>query len=193
MRLVWFRNDLRLADNPALRHACAGKSRSRRSSSSRRPSGGSTLAPARQRFILAQLDALGRELAALGIPLHLLRVETFAEVPAVLADLPRARGERALCQPGHRDRRAAPRPDGHAALAEQEIGSHWFNGCCVLPPGRVLTGSGRCSRCSPLQPRLAKALEEDGFVIHRAPAPRGAPIPWLPLAERPFVDAALGS
>ena len=22
MRLVWFRNDLRLADNPALRHAC---------------------------------------------------------------------------------------------------------------------------------------------------------------------------
>ncbi|WP_423191254.1 deoxyribodipyrimidine photo-lyase [Aeromonas salmonicida] len=23
MKLVWFRNDLRLADNPALRHACA--------------------------------------------------------------------------------------------------------------------------------------------------------------------------
>jgi deoxyribodipyrimidine photo-lyase len=28
-----------------------------------------------------------------------------------------------------------------------------------------------------------KALEEDGFVIHRAPAPRGEPLPWLPLAS----------
>jgi deoxyribodipyrimidine photo-lyase len=37
--------------------------------------------------MLAQVDVLGRELAALGIPLHLLRVETFAEVPAALTDL----------------------------------------------------------------------------------------------------------
>lgn len=82
MRLVWFRNDLRLADNPALRHACAGDE----------PVAAlfivsptqwqqHKLAPVRQRFMLAQVDAMGRELAALGIPLHLLRVETFAEVP----------------------------------------------------------------------------------------------------------------
>lgn len=83
MRLVWFRNDLRLADNPALRHACAGNE----------PVAAlfivsptqwqqHKLAPVRQRFMLAQVDAMGRELAALGIPLHLLRVETFAEVPS---------------------------------------------------------------------------------------------------------------
>jgi hypothetical protein len=53
---------------------------------------GSKLAPVRQRFMLAQVDAMGRELAALGIPLHLLRVETFAEVPTALTALCRELG-----------------------------------------------------------------------------------------------------
>ena len=37
-----------------------------------------------------------------------------------------------------------------------------------------------------------KALDQDGFVIHRAPAPRGAAVPWVSLLERvlrvPFED-----
>ena len=195
MRLVWFRNDLRLADNPALRHACAGEEPVAAlfilSPTQWRQH---KLAPVRQRFILAQLDALGRELAALGIPLHLLRVETFAEVPAVLADLSRELGVSELyanqaieIDELRRDQAVT------AALGEQGMTSHWFNGCCVLPPGRVLTGSGEMFKVfTPFSRAWLKALEEDGFVIHRAPAPRGAPIPWLPLAERPFVDAALG-
>ena len=173
-RLVWFRNDLRLADNPALRHACAGEE----------PVAAlfilsptqwwqRKLAPARQRFILAQLDALGRELAALGIPLHLLRVETFAEVPAVLADLSRELGVSELyanqaieIDELRRDQTVT------AALAEQEIGSHWFNGCCVLPPGRVLTGSGRCSRCS--LPSAAPGQGPRGGWLRHSPGPGAA-------------------
>ena len=85
MRLVWFRNDLRLADNPALRHGCADEEPVAAlfiiSPTQWRQH---KMARIRQRFILAQVDVLGRELAALGIPLHLLRVETFAEVPTAL-------------------------------------------------------------------------------------------------------------
>ncbi|MFU1505215.1 deoxyribodipyrimidine photo-lyase [Aeromonas veronii] len=195
MKLVWFRHDLRLADNPALRHACAGDE----------PVGAlfiispiqwrqHKMAPIRQRFMLAQVDMLGRELAALGIPLHLLRVETFAEVPVALADLCRELGVTQLyanqaieIDEQRRDHAVS------AALAEQAVGCHWLNGCCVLPPGRVLTGSGEMFKVfTPFSRAWLKVLDEEGFVIHRAPTARGEPLPWQPLAERDFVDAALG-
>ncbi|MGL4889413.1 MAG: deoxyribodipyrimidine photo-lyase, partial [Aeromonas veronii] len=93
MKLVWLRNDLRLADNPALRHACADDEPVAAlfiiSPTQWRQH---KMAPIRQRFMLAQVDVLGRELAALGITLHLLRVETVAEAPAALADLCREQG-----------------------------------------------------------------------------------------------------
>ncbi|WP_429167552.1 deoxyribodipyrimidine photo-lyase [Aeromonas rivipollensis] len=199
MRLVWFRNDLRLADNPALRSCCGNAGADEEpvaalfviSPTQWRQH---KMAPIRQRFLLAQVDALGLELAALGIELHLLRVETFAETPAALASLCRE-----LCVTRLYANQAIEldeqRRDGAvtAALAEQEVSCHWLNGCCVLPPGRVLTGSGEMFKVfTPFSRAWLKALDEDGFVIHRAPAPRGDALPWQPLAERDFVDAALG-
>lgn len=198
MKLVWFRTDLRLADNPALRHACADLD----------AEGGEVaalyiispeqwrlhrVAPIRQRFLLAQVDELGRELAALGIRLHLLRVETFAEVPATLASLSRELGVTHLYanQAIELDER---RRDVAVRQALQGLGvqSHWFNGCCVLPPGRVLTGSKEMFKVfTPFARAWLKALEEDGFVIHRAPAPRGAPLPWQPLWEMGLTEPDL--
>ncbi|MGL6049170.1 MAG: deoxyribodipyrimidine photo-lyase, partial [Aeromonas salmonicida] len=88
MKLVWFRNDLRLADNPALRHACAEAGEvAALFVISPTQWQQHKMAPIRQQFLLAQVDELGRALAALGIPLHLLRVETFAEMPTALASL----------------------------------------------------------------------------------------------------------
>lgn len=199
MRLVWFRNDLRLADNPALRSCCGNAGADEEpvaalfviSPTQWRQH---KMAPIRQRFLLAQVDALGLELATLGIELHLLRVETFAETPAALASLCRELGVTRLYanQAIELDEQ---RRDGAvtAALAEQEVSCHWLNGCCVLPPGRVLTGSREMFKVfTPFSRAWLKALDEDGFVIHRAPAPRGQPLPWQPLAERGFVDEALG-
>ena len=199
MRLVWFRNDLRLADNPALRSCCGNAGADEEpvaalfviSPTQWRQH---KMAPIRQRFILARVDALGLELAALGIPLHLLRVETFAELPAALASLTRALGVTSLyanqaieLDEQRRDRAV------DTALAKQGTSCHWLNGCCVLPPGRVLTGSGEMFKVfTPFSRAWLKALDEDGFVIHRAPAPRGQPLPWQPLAERAFVDEAIG-
>ncbi|WP_314926867.1 deoxyribodipyrimidine photo-lyase [Aeromonas piscicola] len=195
MKLVWFRNDLRLADNPALRHACAETGEvSALFVISPTQWRQHKMAPIRQRFMLAQVDALGHELAALGIKLHLLRVETFAELPAALATLTRELGVTHLyanqaieLDEQRRDHAVT------AALAEQEVSCHWLNGCCVLPPGRVLTGAGEMFKVfTPFSRAWLKALEEDGFVIHRPPAPRGEPLPWQPLDDRAFVDADLG-
>ena len=61
MTLGWFRTDLRLADNPALRHACAETGEVAAlfviSPTQWRQH---KMAPIRQRFILAQVDVLGR-------------------------------------------------------------------------------------------------------------------------------------
>lgn len=199
MKLIWFRNDLRLADNPALRHACADPEGERGEVAALFVLSPAQwrlhkMAPIRQRFLLAQVDELGRELAALGIRLHLLRVETFAELPAVLVDLVRELGVTELYANQaielDEQRRDLAVSEG---LRELDVRCHWFNGCCVLPPGRVLTGSGEMFKVfTPFGRAWLKALEEEGFVIHRAPAPRAAPLPWQPLAERDFVDAALG-
>ncbi|MGL5814025.1 MAG: deoxyribodipyrimidine photo-lyase [Aeromonas sp.] len=201
MRLVWFRNDLRLADNPALRHACATPG----DTGGEEGEGGGVaalfvispaqwrahkMAPIRQRFLLAQVDELGKGLAALGIRLHLLRVETFAEVPAEISALASRLGVRQLhanqaieLDEQRRDLAVSE------ALQGQGVQSHWFNGCCVLPPGRVLTGSQEMFKVfTPYCRAWLKALEEDGFVIHRTPAARGAPLPWAPLAETGLIE-----
>ncbi|KTA78619.1 deoxyribodipyrimidine photo-lyase [Aeromonas salmonicida] len=195
MKLVWFRNDLRLADNPALRHACAEAGEvAALFVISPTQWQQHKMAPIRQQFLLAQVDELGRALAALGIPLHLLRVETFAEMPTALASLSNDLGVSQLyanqaieIDEQRRDLAVS------AMLAEQEVSCHWFNGCCVLPPGRVLTGAGEMFKVfTPFSRAWLKALEEDGFVIHRAPAPRAEPLPWQPLTEREWSYGALG-
>ncbi len=195
MKLVWFRNDLRLADNPALRHACAEAGEvAALFVISPTQWQQHKMAPIRQQFLLAQVDELGRALAALGIPLHLLRVETFAEMPTALASLSSELGVSQLyanqaieIDEQRRDLAVS------AMLAEQEVSCHWFNGCCVLPPGRVLTGSGEMFKVfTPFSRAWLKALEEDGFVIHRAPAPRAEPLPWQPLAEREWSYGVFG-
>lgn len=195
MKLVWFRNDLRLADNPALRHACAEAGEvAALFVISPTQWQQHKMALIRQQFLLAQVDELGKALAALGIPLHLLRVETFAEMPTALASLSSELGVSQLyanqsieIDEQRRDLAVS------AMLAEQEVSCHWFNGCCVLPPGRVLTGSGEMFKVfTPFSRAWLKALEEDGFVIHRAPVPRAEPLPWQPLAEREWIYGAPG-
>ena len=195
MKLVWLRNDLRLVDNPALHHAC-GEEGEVAALFVISPTQWQQhkMAPIRQQFLLAQVDELGQELAGLGIRLHLLSVETFAELPQALADLSRELGVTQLYanQAIEIDERRRDQAVSHCLVA-QGVRTHWFNGCCVLPPGRVLTGSGEMFKVfTPFSRAWLKALEQEGFVIHRAPAARGAAEPWVSLLERglraPFHD-----
>ncbi|MGL5661709.1 MAG: deoxyribodipyrimidine photo-lyase, partial [Aeromonas sp.] len=130
MKLVWFRNDLRLADHPALSACCANASPADEVAAlfviSAQQWQQYHMAPRRQRFILAQLDELGRELAALGIELHLVRADTFADAPAALAALSQRLGVTDLyahqaieLDEQRRDRNVA------IALTESEVSCHW--------------------------------------------------------------------
>lgn len=94
LNLVWFRNDLRIRDNPALWHAAEagpvaaiyfvtpGQWRAH------------SMAACRVEFILRTLRVLSDDLEKLGIPLVIRQVNTFADVPQQMAAFCREQGVR---------------------------------------------------------------------------------------------------
>ncbi|MFW5824017.1 MAG: deoxyribodipyrimidine photo-lyase, partial [Marinobacter sp.] len=78
-RLVWFRNDLRITDNPALTAACSHSEPVRAlfviTPGQWRQHDWS---PAKVQQLLEHLDDLGDRLAGLGIPLNIIDSKDFA-------------------------------------------------------------------------------------------------------------------
>ncbi|MEZ5840597.1 MAG: deoxyribodipyrimidine photo-lyase [Hyphomicrobiales bacterium] len=163
--LVWLRNDLRLADNPALSEAVA----------SGRPiivlyvleeSGGPRPPGAAARWWLHHsLVALGRDLAAFGVPLVLRRGAARVQVPHVAADCGAAAVYWNLrYEPGG----AAADADIRAEL--QAAGRSVESGLANLlaSPHEVATGAGRSFR---VYTPFAKALRARGTPRHPLPIP----------------------
>ncbi|MEX2476558.1 deoxyribodipyrimidine photo-lyase [Marinobacter sp.] len=140
-QLVWFRNDLRLADNPALTAACKA--------------GGAVKAcfivtphqwqehdwsPARVHFVIAHANALATELAKLGIPLTFIDAHTFSDSIDSLADHCRDNGITALhfneeygINERHRDKAIRER------LTANDIKVNKYRDQTVAPVGDILT------------------------------------------------------
>lgn len=193
MQLVWFRQDLRLVDHPALSRAC------REASLRGEPVEAvffitpaqwarHHMAPVRQCFLLARLNVLGAELARLGIRLHCLTVDGFAQIPAALQQLVQASGATALhaLTATEHDERAR---DG-AVQAQLAIPCHFYAGDGVFAPGSLLTGKGEVYRVfTPFSRAWLRKLAQEGFGLLPIPAAAGAPVPWPPLDLPPAPQA----
>ena len=138
--IVWFRQDLRLSDNPAL-HAAAATGRpvvpvyilDRDSAGPWAPGGASRW------WLHHSLDSLARSLAARGLNLVLRR----GAAGPVLERLAAETGARGVCwnrlyEPG------AIRRDGaiRAALRAAGVAVESFNAALLFEPGTLLSGSG---------------------------------------------------
>ena len=143
LNLVWFRNDLRVADNPALWHGaqdgptvgvfvlCPGQWRSHH------------MAPCRVDFLLRNLVALRAELAALNISLRVIHGDLFASVPDALQALCRELGVTALhwnheypLDELRRDEAVVRR------LEAAGIPCHRYHDRALAPPGTVVKADG---------------------------------------------------
>src|SRR5665811_1215247 len=85
-QLVWFRNDLRIADNPALTAACKKSDKTEGNTDVRAcfiltPAQWQEhdWSPARVQFVVAHANALAGELAKLGIPLSFINADRFSD------------------------------------------------------------------------------------------------------------------
>ncbi|MBX3316611.1 MAG: deoxyribodipyrimidine photo-lyase [Phycisphaeraceae bacterium] len=168
--LMWFRSDLRVADNTALWHA-------RRDASSENASvvavytitpeqwAAHDMAPVKADLILRTLRELSAELATLNIPLRIITVPRFADVPSALLKLAREVRARAVFFNKEYEINEVRRDEAMTeALANEEISTHAFDDQTVVPPGVLRTGEGRWYTVfTPFKKCWIKHLESEGI------------------------------
>ncbi len=142
--LVWFRNDLRVGDNPALSAAMHAGPTTAVFCLSEAQWRSHDVGDVRLGFLLRSLSALKAQLDTLNVPLRIVHAPWFADVPESLAQLCHELGTQRLYYNDEyplNERRRDLAVD--SALAEINVSSMRHAGCVVLPPGDVLTGDSR--------------------------------------------------
>ncbi|OEY66854.1 deoxyribodipyrimidine photo-lyase [Marinobacter sp. X15-166B] len=178
-RLVWFRNDLRLADNPALHAACQGDAR--------------VIAcfmvtvdqwqlhdwsPARLRLVVDSVNQVSKELARLGIPLTLLSAHRFADGIDQLVDWCRTEGIRQVyCNEEYGVNERRRDTETRQRLAALEIEWRPHHDQCVAPVGSILTRQERpYSVFTPFARTWRQWTDAQALPIHPIPKARGEPV-----------------
>ncbi|HEY7885633.1 MAG TPA: deoxyribodipyrimidine photo-lyase [Cellvibrionaceae bacterium] len=173
-QLVWFRNDLRLLDNPALHHSTVdGEGKVLgcyllcRSYIDTHPVGAAKL-----HFIRQNLLILARQLAACGIPFEVIAVNTPDEIaPAILALCQRLKVERVSFNAEYpldevrRDRLVTD------LLRQQNIDVKRYHDRVMVPPGMLKTGKGDMYKVyTPFMRQWLTKVTTTPFYTYSAPA-----------------------
>ena len=144
--LMWFRQDLRCADNRALFAACESKDTAVTALYCITPEQWieHDVAGVRVDFERRHLAELQRDLDALNIPLVIIQAPRYADLPKRIAALVQSSGISVLHANRqyeiHEQRRDSAVKD---ALSDLGIDCHWHEDLCILPPGSVQTQDRR--------------------------------------------------
>jgi deoxyribodipyrimidine photo-lyase len=144
--LVWFRSDLRVADNTALWHAWRATPGAVTAAFVACPQQwrNHDWADVKVDFILRTLAVLRGDLERLGIPLLVPRTGTFAEVPALLAKLARRHECTALYFNREYEVNEARRDEAVTdACTRAGLEVHAYHDQTIVPPNALRTSAGR--------------------------------------------------
>lgn len=190
--LVWFRNDLRIADNPALRRAFQNSDQVS-AVFFVTPSQWQShhLSARRIEFTSRALQSLQTDLAQLGVKLHVITVDHFADVPERLIDLCREQNVRQLCfnreyalDESRRDQQV------HEHCKREGIEVFTAHGSVVIPPGAVCNHQNAMYRVfTPFKRAWLQTLAQYDRAPYPAPKAIGKPLPAIALAEIPRDNA----
>jgi deoxyribodipyrimidine photo-lyase len=182
-QLVWFRNDLRTADNPALTAAC-GQDEAVRGLFMVTPEQWRQhdWSPARVQLMLGHLNDLGRQLADLGIALDVVECDDFAASIKALENLCHQHEVRQLhfneeygINERRRDRQVRDR------LAGSDIQVSKYRDQTVAPVGSIRTGKDEpYSVFTPFSRRWRQWVEETSPNVLPVPVAVGDNISWQP-------------
>ncbi|RXJ74596.1 deoxyribodipyrimidine photo-lyase [Veronia nyctiphanis] len=174
MKLVWFRRDLRVKDNPALHEACkTGEPTIALYTATPEQWKQHDLSPRQADFIQRRLEVLRNDLAALNIPLLFKVVDDFSGLPAYLAEVcQQYQVSDVYCNIDYefdevdRDNAVA------GTLSLTRTGFHAFHGKCILPPGSVLTGGGKSFQVfTPFKRAWLKLVQSTDYSPVKPPLP----------------------
>ncbi len=180
--VVWFRNDLRVADNPALYEACRqhqqlsaiyvdcpAQNRRHRQSGMQRD------------FISRNLACLAQALAQLGIPLQVLSCDDYDQVPELLSAWLSDKAVAAL----YANREIGVNEQGRDQSVQErlKIPVYLSNGDCVVDHGQIKTGAGEMYRVfTPFSRAWLQQVGQHGYHLLAVPDAVGTPCPVNPVA-----------
>jgi deoxyribodipyrimidine photo-lyase len=173
--LIWFRNDLRIADNPALAAASASADAGCVAVFLHSPHQWQSHdwgAP-KVDFILRQVAALAQSLSKLNIPLQVIAAPRFADAPAALLAL--AKQERCDLLAINREyevNELARDAAVAAAFTRESIDVKAFHDQTILPPDALRTGSGQFYRVFTPFKNAWMAAVKDRLPIPLCPKPK---------------------
>ncbi|UCG16021.1 MAG: deoxyribodipyrimidine photo-lyase [Phycisphaerales bacterium] len=164
---MWFRSDLRVADNPALHHA-------------RKAADNGVIAvfavctkqwaehdwgSMKVDFVLRNVRALSEALARLNIPLVLIRADRFAQVPGRLLTLAKRHACEALYLNSEYEVNELQRDREVTALFHEHGRSvHTFTDQVILDADRLRTGAGRWYTVfTPFKRKWCEIVKEEGL------------------------------
>lgn len=178
-QLVWFRQDLRLADHRALLAAqAAGPVHAvflnAEAQWQRHGVGANRLA-----FLERCVQRLAEGLAALGIPFTVLEAPRFLDAPSVLAALADRLGAEGLYFNNEYPLNERRRDDAvEAAFRRARRAVHRFTDSVIAEPGTVMTGQGApYTVFTPFKRRWLALLDPVAQRPLGTPRPQGAPLP----------------
>ena len=175
MNLVWFRNDLRLADNPALYHASKQGELCCVFVVTQKQWQDHNDAPAKMALLRQRLLKLSEELADKHIPLKILTADSYADTPKAILSLAKTINATSLWF-NHEYPLNEKRRD-HAViklLEDNKVKTHAYHGDIVHPPGTVKTQTNTIYHVfSPFARQWRKQLNED--LLRVLPSPRKQP------------------
>ncbi|MDX5298521.1 MAG: deoxyribodipyrimidine photo-lyase [Gammaproteobacteria bacterium] len=173
--LVWFRNDLRIADNPALTAACqSGEPVEACFLLADAQWQAHDVAPAKRAFLGANLRELQAALADLGIPMHWVEAPLFSDAPAAILALSAQRGvhtvhcnEEYAVNERRRDRAV------HEHLKSHAIRLLRYRDQTLAPVGQILTAQQQPYLVyTPFYRRWREYLEQHPPLLHPIPQRR---------------------
>lgn len=196
--LVWFRNDLRVSDNPALNQACRSSARvSAVFFFTPQQWQNHHLSARRIQFTRNAVLSLQQELASAGIKLHIKTVPMFSDVARQVLQLCRDEQVDQLCfnreyalDESKRDREVISQCEEH------NIRIFSAHASVVVPPGAVLTQQGAPYRVfTPFKRAWLQALESYERDLYPAPPTSATPVtasnPDSTPADLPTADVGL--
>lgn len=139
--IVWFRNDLRITDNPALNAALESDAKPlavfiRTRKQWQQHAWGEN----KINFVEQCLDSLAGQLKTLNIQLTILECDWFQEVPKLLLDLcPKQKTKHVYCNREYELNELNRDKNTKAILQADRISLNEFDDQCLVPPGKVLT------------------------------------------------------
>ncbi|MFT5424707.1 MAG: deoxyribodipyrimidine photo-lyase [Phycisphaerales bacterium] len=176
--LMWFRSDLRVADNPALYHACANSDRGTVAVFLICPEQWvlHDCADIRIAFLRRTLQGLRQDLEKLRIPLLIRDVQSFQMAPRELLEIARDCKCDQLCYNREYEANEVARDEEvEIAFSGSGVKINSFTDQVILPPGSLRTATGRYySVFTPFRKAWLKSISMDGLP-EMTPSPKKLP------------------